>query len=311
VSDSETLERAAMAAMEQSKPLMRITEPYARTIARRTYFWAWPMVNIFNRRLAFDKAPEPGLMNGVLPLAPLNTLSMLHNYVEPDQRWVACPNQDVVYGAGIAALDRSPVIVQVPDFGSRFWVYQVVDLRTDSFAQLGAMYGTRPGFYMLVGPDWQGERPNGVAEVFRAGSNTAMVVPRIFQDDTAQDRDAIQEVISQVDLYALDKLDGTMRRRDWAKLPKFMQGGGESGEETKWVFPETFFDQLPVVLADARPLPGEEAIYREALSIVEAAKADPTLKAALIDEVGKTDREVIGPLLQFRQLGRPHGQLLD
>lgn len=62
-------------------------------VARDAYFWAWPMVNIYNRRLAFDQCPEPGLMNGVLPFAPLNTLSMLHDYVEPEQRWVACPNQ--------------------------------------------------------------------------------------------------------------------------------------------------------------------------------------------------------------------------
>jgi hypothetical protein len=47
----------------------------------------------------------------------------------------------VVYGAGSIALDRSPVVLQVPDFGDRFWVYQVVDLRTDSFADLGKMYG--------------------------------------------------------------------------------------------------------------------------------------------------------------------------
>jgi hypothetical protein len=33
-------------------------------------------------------------------------------------------------------------LLQVPDFGRRFWVHQVVDLRTDSFVQLGAMYGT-------------------------------------------------------------------------------------------------------------------------------------------------------------------------
>src|SRR5215471_10495374 len=120
----------------------RITEAYARMVARNAYFWAWPMVNIYNRRLAFAQAPEPGLMDGVLPFAPLNMLSMLHDYIAADQRWVACPNQDVVYGAAIAALDKDPVVVQVPDFGDRFWVYQIVDLRTDGFAQVGKMYGT-------------------------------------------------------------------------------------------------------------------------------------------------------------------------
>ena len=78
-------------------------------------------------------------------------MAMLTDYIDPAERAVACPNQDVVYGGGPLTLDVSPV-VQVPDFGSRFWVYQVVDLRTDSFAELGAMYGTKPGFYLLSGP---------------------------------------------------------------------------------------------------------------------------------------------------------------
>src|SRR5262247_3506295 len=67
-------------------PGTRITEGYARMIARDTYFWAWPMVNIYNRRLAFAQVPEPGLAGGVLPVAPLNRLAMLSDYIEPGQR---------------------------------------------------------------------------------------------------------------------------------------------------------------------------------------------------------------------------------
>ena len=93
--------------------------------------------------------------------APLNRLAMLTDYVDPAERLVACPNQDVVYGLGVLALDISPVVIQVPDFGDRFWVYQAVDLRTDSFVQLGKMYGTKPGFYLLVGPNWKGDIAEG------------------------------------------------------------------------------------------------------------------------------------------------------
>jgi hypothetical protein len=227
-------------------------------------------------------------MNGVLPFAPLNTLSMLSDYVKPEQRWVACPNQDVVYGAGIAALDRTPVVVQVPDFGERFWVYQVVDLRTDSFVQVGKMYGTLPGFYLLVGPQWHGDVPKGIVKVFRSTTSTAFVVPRVFQDDTAEDRKAIQPVIAGINLYALDKYDGRLKQQDWSKLPTFKPPGGDGDSgETKWVFPDKFFDQLPEVMKDAPPLPGEESRYAQILAVIEAARNDPALRKALIDEATK------------------------
>jgi hypothetical protein len=284
---------------------VKITEQYARMVARDAYFWAWPMVNIYNRRLAFKQAPEPGLMNGVLPFAPLNRMAMLHDYVKPEQRWVACPNQDVVYGAGIAALDQTPVVVQVPDFGERFWVYQVVDLRTDSFASLGKMYGTQPGFYLLAGPDWQGEVPRGITRVFRAKTGTAFIVPRVFMDDTAEDREAIQTVIAAIDIYPLAEFDGTMRTQAWRQLPNLGSPAedSEGGGETRWVFPETFFEQLPDVLKDAPPLPGEEARYAQVLALIAAAQDDPALQAAMVDEAAKTEEEVVGPLLQFRNWG--------
>lgn len=287
---------------------VRMTEQYARMVARDTYFWAWPMVNIYNRRLAFKQSPEAGLMNGVLPFAPLNTMAMLHDYVEPEQRWVACPNQDVVYGAAIAALDETPVVVQVPDFGSRFWVYQVVDLRTDSFAEIGAMYGTRPGFYLLAGPDWNGDVPHGITQVFRAKTGTAFVVPRVFMDDTAEDRLAIQAVIAAIDAYPLAQFDGKMKTHDWRKLPVLKSPTGDDGAgETKWVFPDKFYDELPAVLADAPPLPGEEARYAEIRALLDTAKRDPVLKAAMIDEATKAEKELVDPLLQFRNWGLQAG----
>lgn len=60
----------------------KVTEPYVRMMAREAYFWAWPMANIFNRRQAFKNLPEPGLMGGIVPVAPINRLSMLSDYID-------------------------------------------------------------------------------------------------------------------------------------------------------------------------------------------------------------------------------------
>jgi hypothetical protein len=283
----------------------RITEAYARMIARDAYFWAWPMVNVYNRRLTFGKLPEPGLIGGVLPAGPVNTLSYLSDYIEPSERAVACPNQDVVYGNSVLALDVEPVVIQVPDFGDRFWVYQIVDLRTDSFADMGKMYGTQPGFYLLAGPGWKGEVPAGITKVFRSSTSTGIVIPRVFQSDEPEDKKAARAATSGIDIYPLSKFDGKAKTRDWSTLPKFPQPGGGGSAETKWVDPKTFFDQLPAVLKDAPPLSGEEARYAEILSVLAAAERDPALKRAMIDEAEKTEKDVVAPLLQFRNYGIP------
>src|SRR5215472_14690221 len=70
----------------------KITEAYANQIARDAYFWAWPLVNTYNRRLAFKDVPEI-VLSGPVPAAPLNQLGMLTNYIVPEERVTACPNQ--------------------------------------------------------------------------------------------------------------------------------------------------------------------------------------------------------------------------
>lgn len=286
---------------------VKITEAYAKLVARDAYFWAWPLVNIFNRRQAFKDVTEI-VMAGPVPTAPLNHFAMLTDYITPDQRLVACPNQDVVYGAGSLALDITPVVIQVPNFGERFWVYQVVDLRTDGVVQLGKMYGTTPGFYMVVGPDWHGEVPKGITKVFRSPTRTGFIAPRIFQDDTPEDKRAIQSVLQQVVMYPLAEYDGTMKTKDWSEIRKLPPKDASGDAETQWVFPEKFFDELPAVLADAPPLLGEEARYAQMLALLEAVRNNRALKPILVETVAEADDELVKPLFQFRNYGQqlPH-----
>src|SRR5437764_10415717 len=107
----------------------RMTTAYVQSVGRAAYLWGWPLVNSVNRSKAFAEAPEPGLLGGVVPVA-FNCNAMLTSYIKPDQHFVTCTNQDVVYGAGYMALDKEPNVFQVPDFGDRFWVYAHYDART-------------------------------------------------------------------------------------------------------------------------------------------------------------------------------------
>lgn len=285
---------------------VKITEEYARHVGRDAYFWAWPLLNMYNRRLHFMQVKD-FVKQGPLMSAPANRLAMLTDYVDPDERSVACPNQDVVYGIGALALDISPVVVQVPDFGDRFWVYQVVDLRTDSFVQLGKMYGTTPGFYLLIGPAWNGEVPKGITRVFRASSNTGLVAPRVAQEDTPEDKRAIQAVLPGIMMYPLSEYDGRIKTKDWANLPT-APAPPATEEETRWVFPDKFVDELSPVLADAPPLPGEEARYAQVLAVLAAAKNNSSIRQAMTNGAREADEKLVTPLFQFRNYGQqlPH-----
>ena len=48
-----------------------LTEDYVRRVGGMAYLWGWPMVNMHNRKLILSKLPEPGLMGGIVPVAPI------------------------------------------------------------------------------------------------------------------------------------------------------------------------------------------------------------------------------------------------
>jgi hypothetical protein len=281
---------------------------YARAVAKTAYIWGWPMVNMLNRNAKITQAPHPGLLNGILPAAPRGQIGMLHDYIEPSETFVTCPNQDVVYGLGFFSLNDEPVIAQVPDFGDRFWVYALYDARTDQFGELGKPYGSKPGFYLLVGPDWKGEEPADVEAIIRSRTALANAVPRLFMDDTPEDKAAIQSAINQVVFYPLKDFDGKMKTIVWNKAPNIAGPKSDaSAGETKWVIPEKFFDELPAVLETVPPLPGEESLYAQFRQLMTAAKADPELKKLLVETAVETEKHVIQSFFQWKYNGRPAG----
>ena len=50
---------------------------------------------------------------------------------------------------------------------------------------------------------------------------------------------------------------------------------------------------------------GEEGRYAEVRAVIAAAKREPALMKAIVDEAAKAESELVAPLLQFRRFGIP------
>jgi hypothetical protein len=265
------------------------------------------MVNMMNRRARLGAAPEPGRLGGVLPASPTGQIAMLNDYIDPGQTFIACPNQDVVYGLGFQSLDEQPVVVQVPNFGDRFYVFAFYDARTDQFGHVGSLYNSTPGHYLLVGPNWDGKVPDGIVEVFQSPTALANTLPRIFMDDTDEDRAAIQPLINQVMVYPLEEFTGEMRTKDWSDVPSFDAGPDAGHGETKWVVPETFFDQFGDVLDTVPARPGEEALYAQFAALMDAGRRDPVIKQQMVDAFVDLDNTYVTDVMRWAYNGKPAG----
>jgi hypothetical protein len=112
--------RPFMIDSEVSHRANRLTAEWVGSVTRLIYVWV--PTNLHNRIAAFQQLPSAGRIGGMVPGAPPNRAAMLTSYIESAERMVACPNQDVAYSVGSLAPRQSPAVIQVPDFGDRFWV---------------------------------------------------------------------------------------------------------------------------------------------------------------------------------------------
>jgi hypothetical protein len=297
-------EEAAQAPAARTLTREQVDEEYAYTVGKLAYVWGWPAVNLHNRRESSRPIPR-SFIQGAIPAAPVNRITMLVDYIRPDERAIVTPNQDTVYGQGFADLGQDAVIMELPDFGGRYWVMQIMDAYTDVFAAPSSRTKSRPGFYLLAGPEWKGAVPPGVVEVIRSPTNLAWYILRIFMNDTSEDRRLIRPLVNQVAVYPAREFTGEKKITDWAALPH-VPDDVKGPAEQAWVVDNRFWDDLSAVLADEKPRAGEKALTESFKALLNRRASDPAVKRGM-DRAVRDGRSVVDAGIMYGSVGAPFG----
>ena len=98
----------------------------------------------------------------------------------PEDKAIQTPNSDTPYSAVGADLRAEPLVLTVPPIEQdRYYSLQFVDGYTYNFAYVGSRTtGNGGGKYLLAGPNWKGEKPEGINEVIRSDTDLAFVLYR-------------------------------------------------------------------------------------------------------------------------------------
>jgi hypothetical protein len=96
----------------------------------------------------------------------VNTLVNQTNLATPLTQAVVAPNVDTLYSTAWLDLRQGPVVLSIPDMGDRYHVLQLLDIYTNTFADLGTRVdGQQAGQYAVVPPGWTGTLPAGTQRV--------------------------------------------------------------------------------------------------------------------------------------------------
>lgn len=118
----------------------------------------------------------PGVGRG-----PANTLSCARNLVNASFTDVVSPNSDTLYCLTQFDLKKEPIVVVVPPItADRYYTFQFLDAYTNVFAYVGTRAtGSNGGTYLIAGPDWQGQVPQGMTKIW-SPTNLSWLINRIL-----------------------------------------------------------------------------------------------------------------------------------
>jgi hypothetical protein len=160
-----------------------------QAIAQEAYIYFYPLVIMDVSRKHFTNV-EAGKM---FARGPMNTFSHARTFPPATFRGATHANFDTLYSVGWLDLTKEPVIMSVPDTHGRYYLLQLLDMWTDSFAGISKRTtGTGPGDFAVVGPGWYGDLPQGVQRI-NAPTPFVWVIGRT-RTDGPQDYDAVHKV---------------------------------------------------------------------------------------------------------------------
>lgn len=200
-------------------------ETWAYNLGMQAVVYGFPLVkNLTVRHGMIEKQTGQAFM-------PLNSWYHSRRAQDYTDKLHSSVTADLLYSAAWFDVRNEPLVLTVPADEGRYYSIQLMEMYSDIFAYVGTREtGGKAAAWLLVGPDWQGATPKGVAGIIRSPTTTGMLLMRIVFPD-------------RTDLAPTHRLQDASLL---APLSKW-QAGDQS--------PQTDHDVLDPVAPGASPLP--------------------------------------------------------
>lgn len=234
------------------------TVEQTRAIAKEAYIYGFPMVDSYRIQYSYFIDTASSEYKG-----PWNEVHSTARVFTPADTTVQTPNSDTPYSMLGADLRAEPLVLLVPPIDKdRYYSLQFIDGYTFNFAYVGSRTtGNEGGAYLLAGPNWTGDKPEGIKEVIKADTDFALVVYRtqLFGPDDLENVKKIQAG------YKAMPLSTFLKRSAGAAAPAIDFPAPVSADDEKTSL--KFFDLLDFQLKYAPTMESEKDVRGRFASI--------------------------------------------
>jgi hypothetical protein len=145
-----------------------LSKTEARAISTEGFIYGLPIVMNYAVMYAYSVDRDSGQFKA--PFNQINNEARVFTYKDTA---VITPNSDTPYSTMFMDLRAEPLVLSVPAVEKdRYYSVMLCDGNTFNYGYIGSRAtGNESGDYMVVGPNWKGETPPGIKQVFRSSTD--------------------------------------------------------------------------------------------------------------------------------------------
>jgi hypothetical protein len=146
-----------------------------KQIAEKAFIYAYPLLE--NYRIMYGNMVDESSDEF---LGSYNTLHNEEMLATPDDKGFVSPNVDTLYTYVWFDLRSEPMVVTLPPIEEdRYYTFQNVDYFSNNYFYMGtATTGNDGGTFLIAGPNWSGEVPDGIDDSVQSATEFNYVLER-------------------------------------------------------------------------------------------------------------------------------------
>ncbi|MDS1310316.1 DUF1254 domain-containing protein [Marinobacter sp. F60267] len=166
---------AAFVALVGAAHAEKLSTEQFKAIAEEGYIYGLPLV--MNYAVMNEYAVNKNTDQYKAPFNHIKNEARVYTYKDTT---ILSPNSDTPYSVAWLDLRAEPVVISVPEVDKdRYYSVQLIDGNLYNDGYIGSRAtGSDAGSYAVVGPNWQGETPEGTNKLFRSTTPFMFVIFR-------------------------------------------------------------------------------------------------------------------------------------
>ena len=207
----------------EDKPVeteVQLSPAEIQAAAKEAYIFGFPMVMNYKTMWSYVLEKQSPEYKG-----EFNQFHCDARLLTPDDKAIVTPNSDTPYCMAWFDLSGGPLVVEVPAMAKeRFYHIQLTDWYTHNFAYIGTRTNqNKAGKYLLAGPGWKGEKPEGIDAVLQSETPLVFSIIRTQLLNNA-DLPKVKEIQSKYKVSRLEGADDHGAAIVWGEPMAWKQG---------------------------------------------------------------------------------------